>query len=116
MKYIIIENKIVKQVQLDDKYKLSKTETMLETDKDAVCGQIYSKTTGEFTNPVIVKTKEEKVLELNQKTSKDIFTQYSENKQRNIAMNKDIDNGEFLAMQTFINDRLSLNKVSKGKL
>jgi len=61
MKYIIIENNKVKQVQLNDNYNLSKTETMVETDKEVVCGQIYNKETGNFTNPVIVKTTEEKM-------------------------------------------------------
>lgn len=61
MKYIIIENNIIKQVQLDNNYELSETETMVETDKEVVCGQIYNEETGEFTDPVIVKTLEEKM-------------------------------------------------------
>lgn len=61
MKYIILENNIVKQIQLDDNYNLSNTEKMLEVkdNKQVVCGQIYDPKTKTFSNPVIEKTKEE---------------------------------------------------------
>jgi len=94
MKYIIIENNIVKQIQLDDKYDLSENEEMLKIDDTVkvVCGQIYNSKTQKFVNPPI----SEEILKQKQK----------QEAEKKLIKKLKADN-DFNALVKFVNDLAS---------
>lgn len=56
---------------------------LFDAPDEVVSGYIYSE--GSFVQPKFVKTKEEYIAEIDQKTSSKIFSVYSDNKQKNIT-------------------------------